>query len=494
VDTQYAGVFYTDGGYHPIRALGGWGVHGYCYRETPFHGKTGQKHWCVSAQGYQRLTDETPCTEVDVSIYIDAFGGLFDPVTNNRAELQAMLEALKLIEQHRLTQAWVYSDSQYVVQGINQYLPNWVNAGWVKRDGDTLVNQDLWQALNTQLAKVHTQCVLTIEWIKGHASRLSELDYDLLGNQLADRLATAGIMQARCGYHTPIVTTTPAKKYWTPSAYRHPLLIHGRWYFNTAQILADYTDTGHRLYYFGNHGNDDDFLGKRMNDASFSVLMTQQEEPVLESIRTIEQCLDVNAFNSLMIGRLDHIFKPVVYQALQRHQGWCVQQKTQKLDLYTFDELQLTKELRPPRLAFNLIEVMEILEGLLHSVVFEHALPGVMVNDVTEQFYTLSAGKKPKRTLVESLDQSKKGHTVVVHHPINEQPVDIELILGLDCPPRATLSKLATQHPRLSVLTWRESTNAFRYATCMQHHTDAAIYAGFYSNLVFIKKRQPHDR
>lgn len=487
------GVFYTDGGYRAKIDSGGWGFHGYIYDAEPYHGDYKQKNWTITPCGYIKPAQYTPTLQkqcvsesgiindpekhsgtVNVIEYVDAFGAVNHPATNNRAELTALLRVLEYIETLALTNVWVFSDSRYVVDGYNQRLEQLAHDGAVN-------NQSLWSAV-IELKKRLNGCGLHIDWIKGHASSLEGVSEDFLGNAIADRLASAGILRAQCGIHEPMVVCTPAKRYWIPDSYRHDFFTHNRWYFNTAHLLADYTDEGHRLYYFGNHGKDDDFLGKRMSDASFSVIMCQSPEPVLESLRGIERCLDIQAHNSLMIGRMDFIFKPVVYQALQRHQGWCVRQPTKKLDLY-YDQLQLTKELRPPRLAYNLIEIMEILEGLLLQVHQGISLPGTTITEVTEQFYQTT---KKKPTLLESLPQSAKSHRITITHPLNDTPTELVISLGIDCPNRQTLSKLAAQRPRLFIVTWRESLHAFRYAFCVQTPENTGIYSGFYSNLHFI--------
>ncbi len=83
--------------------------------------------------------------------------------TNNRMELQAALEALQSLTQPH--QILLYTDSQYLRQGITEWLPNWQKRQWQTIDKRAVLNQDLWQLLATQQARHQ----ITWQWLKGHA-------------------------------------------------------------------------------------------------------------------------------------------------------------------------------------------------------------------------------------------------------------------------------------------------------------------------------------
>ena len=89
--------------------------------------------------------------------------GAEDPTTNNRMELTAALRGLEALK--RPCRVLLVCDSQYVVKGINQWLPGWKAAGWRKADRAPVLNADLWQALDAQLARHQVQA----KWVRGHA-------------------------------------------------------------------------------------------------------------------------------------------------------------------------------------------------------------------------------------------------------------------------------------------------------------------------------------
>ena len=85
--------------------------------------------------------------------------------TNNRMELTAVIEALKLLKEP--CQVALYSDSKYVIDALEKgWAWGWKRRGWVKSDKKPALNPDLWEEL-LQLTQIHT---LEYHWVKGHAS------------------------------------------------------------------------------------------------------------------------------------------------------------------------------------------------------------------------------------------------------------------------------------------------------------------------------------
>ncbi len=99
--------------------------------------------------------------------------------TNNRMELTAVIRALEALK--RPVHARLYTDSQYVRNGITRWLPVWQARGWRTADRKPVKNQDLWQRL-AELAGAHQ---LEWHWVPGHAG--------VPGNERVDRLANAAI-------------------------------------------------------------------------------------------------------------------------------------------------------------------------------------------------------------------------------------------------------------------------------------------------------------
>ena len=83
--------------------------------------------------------------------------------TNNRMELMAAIEALKLLKEP--CSVTLYSDSKYLTDAINKnWLESWKNNGWRKSDRKPVLNTDLWAEI-LELTTVHK---VTFVWVKGH--------------------------------------------------------------------------------------------------------------------------------------------------------------------------------------------------------------------------------------------------------------------------------------------------------------------------------------
>lgn len=84
--------------------------------------------------------------------------------TNNRMELAAVIQALKVLKTK--CSVTVYTDSQYVANGINKnWAKKWRDNGWIKADKKPALNADLWDELLIALSS-HDH---TIEWVNGHS-------------------------------------------------------------------------------------------------------------------------------------------------------------------------------------------------------------------------------------------------------------------------------------------------------------------------------------
>jgi ribonuclease HI len=133
---------YADGGCIPNPGAGGWGVVAY---------QNGREVW-------------TEC------------GGAME-TTNNRMEMQALIEAMRLADGQPCT---IFSDSQLCVKTLTAWAAGWKKRGWVKGDGQPVKNLDLVK----QGYALSLQSKARILWVKGHSG--------VTGNERADRLAAEG--------------------------------------------------------------------------------------------------------------------------------------------------------------------------------------------------------------------------------------------------------------------------------------------------------------
>ena len=99
--------------------------------------------------------------------------------TNNRMELQAVIEGLKALR--RTAPVEVYTDSQYVRQGITEWIVQWKRRGWMTADRRPVKNAELWRELDALAGEHHVRW----HWVRGHAGHPE--------NERADALANRGV-------------------------------------------------------------------------------------------------------------------------------------------------------------------------------------------------------------------------------------------------------------------------------------------------------------
>lgn len=102
--------------------------------------------------------------------------------TNNRMEMQAAISALESLS--RPCDVKLVTDSRYLLDGINSWLPNWKKRGWKTASKKPVKNEDLWRKLD-QLAQIHT---IDWHWVKGHSGHIENDIVDQLANDAIDDL------------------------------------------------------------------------------------------------------------------------------------------------------------------------------------------------------------------------------------------------------------------------------------------------------------------
>lgn len=97
--------------------------------------------------------------------------------TNNKMELEGVIQALIFANSCNNMSVSIYCDSVYVVNGINSWMKGWKKNNWLTSAKKPVANQEYWLRVDRLLAK-H----ISVFWVKGHAGTT--------GNNMADRIAT----------------------------------------------------------------------------------------------------------------------------------------------------------------------------------------------------------------------------------------------------------------------------------------------------------------
>ncbi len=111
-------------------------------------------------------------------------GGREDHTTNNRMELSAAIKALEFVSKLSADNCVLFTDSEYVMKGITEWIKGWQLRGWRTTAKKPVLNQDLWQAL------VLASDEKKIEWkyVAGHSGHEYNERCDEIATSFADDL------------------------------------------------------------------------------------------------------------------------------------------------------------------------------------------------------------------------------------------------------------------------------------------------------------------
>jgi ribonuclease HI len=142
------------------------------YTDGACSGNPGPGGWAAVA-----YFDDGTCHEL---------GGRDRATTNNRMEMQAAISALEFfISTDRSEQCVLYTDSEYLIKGITQWVKGWKKKGWKTAAGKPVLNQDLWETLDNLDRQVQSLTKAPVSWqhVRGHSGNA--------GNERCDTIARA---------------------------------------------------------------------------------------------------------------------------------------------------------------------------------------------------------------------------------------------------------------------------------------------------------------
>jgi len=113
------------------------------------------------------------------------FSGAEQETTNNQMELMAAIQGLEALK--RASSVVLTTDSQYVRQGITQWIHGWKRNGWKTSQKQPVKNKTLWQRLDTAVSKHQVEW----HWVKGHSGHEENERVDMAANDAID------VMQAQ---------------------------------------------------------------------------------------------------------------------------------------------------------------------------------------------------------------------------------------------------------------------------------------------------------
>lgn len=127
--------------------------------------------------------------------------GRFRNTTNNRMELRAAVEALETLK--RPCRVTIYTDSEYLRNGITQWIRKWMSNGWRTAEKKPVKNKDLWLRLVAAVARHEPAGGVTWQWTRGHAGDPLNERVDRLANHAAQSVTADDPEDTNEGLNSP---------------------------------------------------------------------------------------------------------------------------------------------------------------------------------------------------------------------------------------------------------------------------------------------------
>jgi ribonuclease HI len=485
----YKGVLYSDGGFYNSEKAGGWGVHGYVYTadSLPVKG-SGAPKATPTAKGYTDTKDESQA--VNVLNYIDTFGGVPKATSNNHTELIAAKQALAYALEKGLHHTIIYSDSQYVVEGVNKYLDRWKQTGWRNRNGDDVANKEDWLEVDALLGKFRdSNNQVMLAWIKGHNGHT--------GNEMADQWAGKGNCIGMNGYNLTYKLEQEPEGYWKSVNNHNRMLDQPKWYFSSDAQECRTAKDGRFIYWTGQHGDDED-IAKPQSDSSNAVLYLKEQITVLEKVREHFIQQDSSQVGHLFVGALRNITNANVSEDILKFGMSVFRRNKANWSLQTEKRVPVVHHVTPTGLSYYNVDNLGSMATVLDQ--FLEGDKSIILTDLTDLLYEAVEKKgavtrklrKEITSAVKHLDVSVNFNTAFARElrAMEEVPVNrtkVRLIVGSDIIGRNALSALADTVKQVTALTWRESDSVIRYATVIETIHDIGIWANPFSNFKLVK-------
>jgi ribonuclease HI len=476
-------ILYADAGAWPNPGYAGWGIHGYTYNTAVPKKGSGNPYAIPTAYGYvmkSELGEERP-DEITPIRYIDGFSSIKN-ITNNCGELIAATNALALAQRYDLPHVRLYTDSMYVVENATiDGIARWESSGWRKAGGQPIANLSEWQEMGRTLNSLKEKDIAyEIIHIAAHSGHL--------GNSTVDEYATMGRLHAVDQEPKTHITSTEANGYWNSRYDKHPLMHHSRSYLTTAMTSEELNE-----YFLGLHGKDVDVVGKRDADGAFTYLLLNEKQELIEILkRKITSIAERN--DRLVMMHLDRLYDRGVSTRIFNFSLDALSRKNSKrLDLFVTkdgakDGDPVATELYPPRIAIRAIESLNILKGLLLDWK-NNENTKLCQTDITDKVYEKNKKGEQELLPVFAVGFESLKIQAAISTTDGVKSHEVSLTLGVDMPDRNSLKKIEKTAVRVIVITWNISAKSFRYATIVCSDEDVGIWAGFYSNVVYLNDK-----
>jgi len=461
-------IIYCDGGCGPTNpGPYGSGAHGYIFNNDTLGKKNGDKpsKYTISNIGYIE-NDQLLRYEYETVIplyYIDAVYSYVNVGTNNIAELSAFIEVtndlLKNIDNIPLNNIIFKTDSKYLMSVVSKVSSN-PNGNYTNE-----LNSDYYYLIKDVIDKLND---LTIDYklvkVEAHST--------ILGNNIADSLATLAKNASNNRNIIRKCVITPAKKYWNIEDTRHPMLRFKQVFF-TNNLR---TSNPEIIYSIMEYGKDID-PGKKSNEATFGiVILNNPPSEIEDTIQAYQSKLWSMSVVSVIDMNVLYNRNNIHYYNLFNKDIYTFRNKT--LTLHNIDNIPIVFSIRPPGLANQALEKMQVLYNIVKEFRANDRTRTYI--DITDKVYDKS-GKKVVTLLVNGTN------TLKINTITDNKDVLVNLDLGIDTLTRNQFKQLETNDTTVYLVINKVSDTLLEYFTIVSSNDSIGVFCNFYSNKIYIK-------
>lgn len=413
------------------------------------------------------------------------------PATSQVAELNAFLELFSAHIPFIAKEYHIHTDSAYLKNGVEKWLKGWIKGGWVKSNGTTVLNQDIWKKISSVITTIKEEGIkFTIHKIKGHSGRF--------GNEEADRLAGRASSWSAIGFKDDAETLVPT---WDTVPYITvdeseslgkklkdakllPDYATSKLYYVLSDEESPQIDVGDERYHYilsGDHAKNKDDLAlicKFIPDTMFTCTLTPEPLQVIYDIAKDHADLAwgdtgmMHRYSALSVLSGVHIARKNFVQDYVKGMRAKDMVLMENNNLLMYGKTYISQLMRPPLLSYRAVDVRDELASYVKGAMLGDAK--FTVNDITPILFD----EKGKPTdIYKNVDRAL---SVVVKQPCSDRSVNITLSQGIDIPNRTILNRIV-KGGKLQVITWRFCERIFQYATVLVHPEYNILWMGYYS-------------
>lgn len=452
-------ICYTDGSCRPLPGISGYGVHGYLTdNEADKKPKQILGKWIPTNIGYKIKTEQLLKEMKDNSFIknrvitdiVDIYGNNRDSDTNNKAEMDAVIELFKLFLLDSVNEIFcdvssifLLIDSTYVLGHLKKIKEN--------PNHTSEVNTKHVETLRDYYYKIVKGDVeIGFDKVAAHSNHL--------GNDRADLLANLGRLSMKPDEDTKKFIFIPESHYWGKFVNRNPM-------FNNS-LLFDYGKKtvikGYRYYHLLKYKEVGD-IGKRNNSSAYIQYATKKTETIIEKIETIIKERFGN-YKVPYVILLDAVYNKLVHKLLSLyHKDYLTIVEKPSVTVITADKIAVAKEIYPVGVSHHARDIITKLTMKLDDFIHNNLAPNITAIDITEDLFTKDS--KERTILKPDIVNDKFKYTINLHAHIGVKH-KLRLYFGLDTPTRNTLKKLEKNVISLFILIENNKTN-LKYDTVL---------------------------